>query len=137
MTNKDFDFLVFIGRFQPFHKGHLAHIQAGLACAEQIIVLCGSAHQPRTIRNPWSVPERESMIRGAVSEADNARIHIAPLVDNMYNDAAWLKNVQATVNEVVSAHYDASLFGDSLKEPNVAMIRHSPDRSSYYENCFP
>jgi bifunctional NMN adenylyltransferase/nudix hydrolase len=132
MANKDFDFVVLIGRFQPFHKGHMALIQAGLARAEQIIVLCGSAHQPRTIRNPWSALEREAMIRGAVSEADNGRIHIAPLVDNIYNDAAWIKNVQATVNDLVNAHCDAP-----LKEAKIAMIRHSQDSSSCYVNYFP
>ncbi|MBV1932655.1 MAG: bifunctional nicotinamide-nucleotide adenylyltransferase/Nudix hydroxylase [Porticoccaceae bacterium] len=132
MANKDFDVLVFIGRFQPFHKGHLALLQAGLACAEQIIVLCGSAHQPRTIRNPWSALEREVMIRGAVSEADNARIHIAPLTDNVYNDAAWIKSVQAIVNSLVNAHCNAP-----LKAQKIAMVGHSQHRSSYYVNWFP
>ena len=34
---KEFDFLVFIGRFQPFHLGHISVVKAGLAQAEQMI----------------------------------------------------------------------------------------------------
>ncbi|MCG8482154.1 MAG: adenylyltransferase/cytidyltransferase family protein, partial [Clostridia bacterium] len=46
MSTTKFDFLVFIGRFQPFHLGHLAVIERALALSDQVIVLCGSAHQP-------------------------------------------------------------------------------------------
>lgn len=129
---KDYDFLVFIGRFQPFHKGHLAVIEAGLKQADQLIVLCGSAHQPRSVRNPWSIAEREAMIRGAVAEGENARMHIAPLMDIAYNDESWVRNVQATVNGLVTAHH-----GVPHKKPKVGLIGHSKDQSSYYLNLFP
>jgi len=130
--NKKYDFLVFIGRFQPFHQGHLSVIKQGLEQAEHLIVLCGSAHQPRSVRNPWSMSEREAMIRGAVSCADNTRLHIAPLMDSAYNDESWVRNVQVTVNGFVIAHY-----GMPHKQPKVGLIGHSKDQSSYYLNLFP
>ena len=43
-----YDLLVFIGRFQPFHLGHLAVIRRGLAEARHVLVLVGSAHRPRS-----------------------------------------------------------------------------------------
>ena len=43
MLKPDFDFLVFIGRFQPFHAGHQAVIDTALARAERVIVLVGSS----------------------------------------------------------------------------------------------
>lgn len=131
-TNKPFDFLVFIGRFQPLHQGHLAVIEAGLAQAEQMIILCGSAHQPRSVRNPWTVAEREAMIRGAVKDQDNTRIHIAPLMDIVYNDESWVRNVQATINGMVTAHH-----GVPHRQPKMGLIGHSKDQSSYYLNLFP
>ncbi len=131
-NTKPFDFLVFIGRFQPFHNGHLSVIEAGLQQAEQMIILCGSAHQPRSVRNPWTVAEREAMIRGAVKEAENARIHVAPLMDIVYNDESWVRNVQATINGLVTAHH-----GVPHKLPKVGLIGHSKDQSSYYLNLFP
>lgn len=132
MNTRKYDFLVFIGRFQPFHKGHLAVIEAGLEQSHQLIVLCGSAHQPRSVRNPWSVAERESMIRGALSPIDNSRVHVAPLMDIVYNDEAWVRNVQATVNGVVTAHH-----ATPHKAPKLGLIGHSKDQSSYYLNLFP
>ena len=41
-TAYDFDCLVFIGRFQPPHLGHLAIIREALKQARQVIVLVGS-----------------------------------------------------------------------------------------------
>ncbi|HED33639.1 MAG TPA: bifunctional nicotinamide-nucleotide adenylyltransferase/Nudix hydroxylase [Gammaproteobacteria bacterium] len=132
MSKKEFDFLIFIGRFQPFHKGHAAVMRVGLDRAEQLIVLCGSAHQPRSVRNPWTFAERESMIRGDLSNTDAQRTHVAPLMDIVYNDESWVKNVQSTINGLVTAHY-----GVPHKTPKVGLIGHSKDQSSYYLNLFP
>lgn len=132
MSNKTYDFLVFIGRFQPFHKGHLAVIETGLKQAEQMIILCGSAHQPRSTRNPWTVEERENMIRSCVTDTDNNRIHVAPLMDIVYNDESWVRNVQATINGLVAAYHKTP-----HRIPKVGLIGHSKDQSSYYLNLFP
>lgn len=129
---KPYDFLVFIGRFQPFHRGHLTVIKAGLEQAERVIVLCGSAHQPRSVRNPWTVPERERMIRSAVSSEQQDRLFVSPLMDITYNDELWVRNVQATVNGIVTAHH-----GVLHRVPSVGLIGHSKDQSSYYLNLFP
>jgi bifunctional NMN adenylyltransferase/nudix hydrolase len=132
MSNKTYDFLVFIGRFQPFHNGHLAVINAGLVQADQMIILCGSAHQPRSTRNPWTVKERENMIRGSLTDTDNNRVHIAPLMDIVYNDESWVRNVQATINGLVAAYHSTP-----HRIPTVGLIGHSKDQSSYYLNLFP
>jgi len=130
--NKQFDFLVFIGRFQPFHFGHLAVIEEGLRQAEHLIVLCGSAHQPRNTRNPWSIDEREIMLRSTVSNPDNKRLQFAPLMDVLYNDGCWVRNVQATVQGLVTAQHDIL-----HRTAKVGLIGHSKDQSSYYLNLFP
>ncbi len=140
MANKDFDFLVFIGRFQPFHNGQLGLIQTALEYCEQVIILCGSAHQPPTIRNPWSFEERQEMIRGAVSEAltqaENDRIHIAPLLDLIYSEETWINNAQDVVNDLVQVHYP-SLPTSLNTYPTIGLIGHSKDNSAYYSRCFP
>ncbi|MBA55931.1 MAG: ADP-ribose pyrophosphatase [Pseudomonadales bacterium] len=132
MSNQAFDFLVFIGRFQPFHLGHLSVIQAGLQQSRNLIILCGSAHQPRSSRNPWTVSERESMIRSTLTAEDNKRVFIAPLMDMIYNDEAWVRNVQATVNGIVTAQHTTP-----HRPARVGLIGHDKDQSSYYLNLFP
>ena len=79
--SREYDFLVFIGRFQPFHHGHLSVVQQGLAKAEKLIVLLGSAFQPASTRNPWNVEEREQMLRACLPQDDNRRVITAPLMD--------------------------------------------------------
>jgi bifunctional NMN adenylyltransferase/nudix hydrolase len=129
---KPYDFLVFIGRFQPFHIGHLSVIQEGLREAERVIVLIGSAHRPRNSRDPWTVDERSEMVRSAVGKHDAERVIIAPLIDVLYNDELWVRNVQATVQGLVTAHHAAR-----HREPVIGLIGHSKDHSSYYLKLFP
>ena len=64
-ANKHYKYLVFIGRFQPFHNGHKAVIDEALKRSDKVIILIGSANLPRSLRNPFSVAERTAMIEGA------------------------------------------------------------------------
>lgn len=130
--SNQFDLLIFIGRFQPFHKGHQAVIEAGLARARQVLVLVGSAETPRSIRNPWSFAERQNMIVHSFPEKLQSRVHVAPLKDVMYNDEAWVRAVQATVEKFLAEHY-----AEFPAEPRVGLIGHSKDKTSYYLNLFP
>ena len=130
---KAFDFLVFIGRFQPLHKGHHYVISTALEQAEHIIILVGSSHQPRSIRNPWTFAEREQHIRAAFDAATQERLIIVPLMDDLYNDQNWVARVQQSVNGIV-CRYPPKLGTD---DPRVGLIGHSKDHSSYYLALFP
>lgn len=132
MATKPFDFLVFIGRFQPLHLGHLAVLQQGLAQADKLIVLIGSSWQPRSVRNPWTFSEREAMVRACFAPTEAARVLTAPLMDVPYNDDAWVRNVQATVQGLVTAHH-----GTPHRRPRIGLIGHSKDQSSFYLKLFP
>jgi bifunctional NMN adenylyltransferase/nudix hydrolase len=129
---REFDFAVFIGRFQPFHAGHLQVIRAGLARADHLIVLIGSAWQPRTPRNPWTHQEREQMIRACLSEAEQARLLCAPLMDIPYNDEAWVCSAQATVAELVTAHHALR-----HRAASIALIGHEQGGTGFYLSLFP
>ena len=130
--NNTFDFAVFIGRFQPFHCGHLKVVQEGFKHADKLIVLIGSAWQPRNTRNPWSHREREEMLRACLSEEENARLLCLPLMDVPYNDELWVRNVQASVNGLVTAHYSSP-----HRAAKIALIGHKKDQTGFYLNLFP
>ncbi|WP_239987136.1 bifunctional nicotinamide-nucleotide adenylyltransferase/Nudix hydroxylase [Agitococcus lubricus] len=125
-----FDFLVFIGRFQPFHIGHAQVLAQALAQSQQVIMLIGSARQPRNTRNPFTVSERSEMILSSLAAEQAARVHCYPLDDCLYNDALWVKTVQEAVQTVVSRQSD----GGQLK---IGLIGHQKDHSSYYLRLFP
>jgi bifunctional NMN adenylyltransferase/nudix hydrolase len=122
-----FDYLVFIGRFQPFHVGHLAVIQTALAQSQKVILLIGSAKQPRSTRNVFNVDERVQMVLSAFSIEDAARIHCVPLVDILYDDVGWVNSVKQAVESVTG--------DDQLLK--VGLVGHYKDQSSYYLSLFP
>ncbi|HPE61642.1 MAG TPA: bifunctional nicotinamide-nucleotide adenylyltransferase/Nudix hydroxylase [Thiolinea sp.] len=128
-----FDFLVFIGRFQPFHKGHQQVLLRALEQAERVIVLVGSSHQPRSIRNPWRYTEREQFIRAACPPEARERVIILPLLDALYNDQNWIRRVQETVAGVV--HQYPPRVG--VAGPAIGLVGHGKDHSSYYLSLFP
>ncbi len=122
-----FDYLVFIGRFQPFHQGHLAVIKTALSQSTQVILLIGSAEQPRSTRNVFSFDERAEMILSAFDQIDAARIHCVPLVDILYDDFRWVQSVEKAV---------ASVNGVSSLS-RIGLIGHYKDKTSYYLSLFP
>jgi bifunctional NMN adenylyltransferase/nudix hydrolase len=127
-----YDLLVFIGRFQPFHLGHLAVIRRALAEARHVLVLAGSARRPRSIRDPFTAEERAAMIQACL-DAEGARLSIAPLADAMYNDPVWIRNVQRAVDECLARIYP----GRAESELKIGLAGHSKDHSSYYLRLFP
>lgn len=130
---KDFDFLVFIGRFQPFHRGHQHIIDHALARAERVIVLVGSSHEPRTLRNPWTFSEREHFMRAAFTKAEQNRLIILPLMDDVYNDQNWTRLVQQSVNGV-TCQYPPKVGHPRTR---IGLIGHTKDESSFYLSLFP
>ncbi|MFW6345755.1 MAG: adenylyltransferase/cytidyltransferase family protein, partial [Halomonas sp.] len=125
----DFDCLVFIGRFQPPHLGHLAVIHEALKRARQVIVMVGSAWQARSLRNPWRFEERLQMLRAAFDDEDNARLAIVPLLDALYNDDVWVRDVQRKVRDIASPQH--------ARLPRIGLIGASRGQSSYYLSLFP
>lgn len=130
-TTYDFDYLVFIGRFQPFHLGHLKVVQQGLLRAERMILLCGSARQPRDIRNPWTIAEVEAMIHAACGEALASRVVLEPLMDHLYNECRWIKSVQNAVRAVVSRN------DQSHTDLRIGLIGLNQTGENYYPSLFP
>lgn len=130
--NFSHEMAVFIGRFQPFHTGHLSVIQQGLTHAPRMTVLVGSSFAPRSHRNPFTFEERKGFISASIEEAgmDPNRIFIMPLQDAAYNDEKWMTSVRETVGTTMGIEYGRTTG-------NVALIGHAKDHTSFYLNMFP
>lgn len=137
---KEFDLLVFIGRFSPFHVEHKRIIDIALDKAKNVLVLVGSSGKARTVRNPFTLEERQAMIWGAYEDSlDMDRILIEPLFDKTYNDAAWIKQVQDIVKETaLDVVNDFGQFrANGLADAKIGLIGASKDSTSYYLKMFP
>lgn len=124
-----FDYLVLIGRFQPFHNGHHSVLKHALRLAEKVIVLTGSAGQPRTIRNPFNAGERAVMIRAAAGD-DARRLLIKPLRDHLYSDTLWVGDVQRLVAETLAED-------GASDQAVIGLIGRNKDDTSAYLTAFP
>jgi len=60
---------LYIGRFQPFHNGHLQAVKSILAEVDEVIIVIGYAQLSHTETNPFTAGERLSMIRLSLNEA--------------------------------------------------------------------
>lgn len=104
---------VLIGRFQPFHLGHLSLVKQALKKCDKLILLVGSAHQAPTPKNPWSFLDRANMIQAALimdENVEDTRVHIYPIRDYFYSDTQWQQEVQRIVEEDTCSG-DITLFG--------------------------
>jgi nicotinamide-nucleotide adenylyltransferase len=74
---------LYVGRFQPFHRGHLSAVKTVLDEADELVIVIGSAQYSHTIANPFTAGERLTMVRLALEEAglDCRRLWIVPVPD--------------------------------------------------------
>ena len=115
---------VVIGRFQPLHKGHEHLIQQALEVSENVLILVGSANEPRTPKNPWTFEERKKMILSTFST-----VTVSPIQDHPYSDTDWVVEVQSVVQDCLKQK--------EIKGCDVVLVGHHKDDSSYYLNHFP
>lgn len=127
MSERQYDMAVFIGRMQPLHHGHIRNIKHALTIADHVLVIAGSANQPRTPRNPFTVAERTNMVEGLFP---TDRVTVVG-VEDYYPDALWLKNVQTV------AHQHLINLGYEIFDANVAILGHNKDHTSFYLEAFP
>jgi nicotinamide-nucleotide adenylyltransferase len=108
---------LFIGRFQPFHKGHLATVKFALGRVDQLVIVVGSAQKSHEPRNPFTAGERIRMIKESLDvdgEADIRRILIIPVPDIDVH-SLWTHQVDMLVPK-----YDAVFAND----PFTIMLFH-------------
>lgn len=90
---------LFVGRFQPFHKGHLATVKFALTKVDQLIIVVGSAQKSNEPRNPFTAGERIMMIKEALDadkQVDAKKIMIIPVPDVEIH-SLWTRQVDMLV----------------------------------------
>jgi bifunctional NMN adenylyltransferase/nudix hydrolase len=125
-----YDFLAFIGRFQPFHAGHYRVLKTALEKSQNLVVIVGSANRPRTAKNPLTFDERKRLIEALLTSDEKSRVVVVPCDDFMYNDTKWETEIQAIIRTATSHPWRAG-------PTKIGIIGHSKDHSSYYLKKFP
>lgn len=128
-----YDLLVFIGRFQPMHKGHEKVINKALSLAKEVLLIVGSAGKSRSIRNPFTFDERKEMINSVYPT-----VAVEAISDATYNDNQWTLDVQRIVSEHTLKIINPDGFrNNGLADAKIGLIGFEKDHSSYYLKLFP
>jgi len=78
---------LFIGRFQPLHKGHLHAIKFILSKFDEVIIVIGSTNKKNTFENPFSFKERKYML-----QESGLKFEIIGIND-IINDIEWVNSI--------------------------------------------
>jgi len=85
-----------IGRFQPFHLGHLEALRFALSKVDKLWVGLGSSDKPEQKNNPFSAEERKEMILSSIDNSmkDKISIYFIPDFDN---HVKWIEKIDTIV----------------------------------------
>lgn len=87
---------LFIGRFQPFHKGHLQILQNASKEYEKIIIGMGSSQYNNTEQNPFTAEERKLMIQKSLEKIGIKNFEIV-LIPDIHDLPKWASYVSSIV----------------------------------------
>jgi len=114
MTKK-YELAVFIGRFEPFHNGHLDAARKALKIADRLLFIIGSANLAKSSKNPFRAAERRLMIEDS--------LHGEPILFEYVGDQPeedWVSEVQTKIGK----HQE--------QDRKICIVGHDKDASTYY-----
>jgi nicotinamide-nucleotide adenylyltransferase len=87
---------VLIGRYQPFHLGHLAVVREIRSSRpdESLLLGVGSAQASYSWTNPFTAGERVEMIEAALEEASVRGVSVVPIAATD-RQAVWVAHVES------------------------------------------
>lgn len=112
-----------IGRFQPFHLGHIDAIKFALTKVEKLWLGIGSSNKSPEKENPFSADERKEMILNSLEPEilQNIEIFYIPDLDD---HKKWIENLDTIVPtyEVVFSNDEMTRHLYSKREIPVVSI---------------
>ena len=99
-----------IGRFQPFHLGHVEAVKFALTNVEHLYIGIGSSNKSNQPRNPFTSEERNQMIILSLDENTLQRVSIYDIPD-LNDHSKWTESVEKIIPE-----YDVVFSNDSFTQ---------------------
>ena len=99
-----------IGRFQPFHIGHLFAVKFALSNVDKLWIGIGSSNKSNEKRNPFTADERREMIESSLDSDIRNRVEIYYVPDTGDHER-WTYHVDSIVPkyDVVFSNDDFTL----------------------------
>ncbi len=111
---------VLVGRFQPFHNGHLEAVRYALKNIDYLYIVIGSAQKSHERDNPFTAGERVTMIKAALdlNGVEAERWMAIPIADTL-SHALWPSILRATVPPFDVVFTNDGLTTRLLKENGI------------------
>lgn len=108
-----------IGRYQPFHLGHLSLAEQILAECEELVVAIGSPEANFSFNDPFTAGERITMVHETLSKYGllMSKCYILP-VPNSDNNYTWFERMRSMIPKVTRV-YSGNQFVQLLLPENV------------------
>jgi len=116
--------VLFIGRFQPFHQGHLQILKKQSSPGTTFLIGIGSSQYHHTLKNPFTYAERKEMIQQTLDSIDSIAYQILSIPD-IHDPPHWVEHVEKTVPDF-KAVLTNNPFTKSLFEAKGYPIYHTP-----------
>ncbi len=123
-----------VGRFQPFHNGHLFLIKKALEKADKIIIGIGSVNISDE-NNPIDFETRKKIIKAVAYKEKifgDRLIKIVPL-DDFFDDKKWLKNLEKQVGKFDLALGNNDWTNNILKKSGYKVLKVNYYKRLLYE----
>ena len=122
-----------VGRFQPFHLGHLEAVKYALKRVDYLYVVVGSAQRSHERDNPFTAGERIAMVKSALdgNGVDPSKWMAIPIQD-ADSHSLWVSSVESMVPKFDVVFTNDALTFILFKEEGIE-VRAVPylDRSRY------
>ena len=130
--------VVVLGRFQPFHNGHIDLIlkaeswRLQNSSKSKLILAIGSSNRPESMDNPWSYEERKEMIKSWIDVQDGFNETIIVAIPDIEDPPKWVSHAEKYHGKdgifFTSDDYSADLYQKSNWKVIISPLK---DREKY------
>jgi nicotinamide-nucleotide adenylyltransferase len=112
-----------IGRFQPFHRGHLEALHFALSKVDKLWVGLGSSNKPPQKNNPFSAEERKKMILSSIDDSIRNKIEIY-FIPDFEDHKKWVEHIDTIIPkfDIVFTNDDMTKYLYSKRDTTVMAI---------------
>jgi nicotinamide-nucleotide adenylyltransferase len=113
-----------MGRFQPFHLGHLDLVKQILSECDEVVIAITSSQFNYLEKDPFTASERIEMIYQALKEdgVDLSRCFIIP-IENQFNIATWTSYLKSTLPQFDKVYSGNEYVSMLLADTGIQVIK--------------
>ncbi|MDY6779903.1 MAG: nicotinamide-nucleotide adenylyltransferase [Halobacteria archaeon] len=122
----------YVGRFHPFHLGHMNVVEEIDDEVDEIVIAVGSAQESHTVENPFTAGERISMITKAVESAPVESTSYVIPIEDINRNSLWVAHVESMCPPFDVVYSNNPLVVRLFREEGVDVRRnHLFERDKY------